>query len=168
MRASASATSAYASRHERRHHGALECLPQLDLPTLVLHATGEQLNGFDEGRFLASSIRGARLVPLDSENHIILQHESAWPVLVQEVEEFMAPDRESAPLTQTASAALALSAREREVLTLAAQGLDNDEIARSLHLSVRTVERHLQNVYLKLDVQGKSARAAAVARLLTA
>ena len=53
------------------------------------------------------------------------------------------------------------------MLTLAAEGLDNDDIARELHLSVRTVERHLQNVYVKLDVQGKSARAAAVARLLT-
>ena len=60
-----------------------------------------------------------------------------------------------------------MSPREREVLTLAAQGLDNDDIAGQLHLSVRTVERHLQNVYVKLDVQGKSARAAAVARLLT-
>ena len=60
-----------------------------------------------------------------------------------------------------------LSAREREVLTLAARGYDNDDIARELHLSIRTVERHLQNVYVKLDVQGKSARAAAVARLLT-
>jgi len=32
---------------------------------------------------------------------------------------------------------------------------------------MRTVERHLHNVYLKLGVEGKSARAAAVARLLT-
>jgi DNA-binding NarL/FixJ family response regulator len=133
------------------------------LPTLVIHATGERINGFDEGRFLATSIRGARLVPLDSENHIVLEDEPAWPVFVREVEEFLAPDRRSAPATP-----LALSAREREVLGLAARGLDNDDIARELHLSVRTVERHLQNVYVKLDVQGKSARAAAVARLLTA
>ena len=165
MRVSASATSAYASRHERRHHGASECLPRLDVPTLVLHATGEQINGFDEGRFLASSIRGARLVPLDSENHIILANEKAWPVFVREVEEFLGPDREAAAATPATT--MSLSAREREVLTLAARGYDNDDIAKALHLSVRTVERHLQNVYVKLDVQGNSARAAAVARLLT-
>ncbi len=166
QRVAASATTAYASRHERRHHGAAECLPQLDVPTLVLHATGERINGFEEGRFLASSIRGARLVSLDSENHIILEHESAWPVLVGEVEQFLRPDREAA-VAAAATTTTSLSAREREVLTLAARGYDNDDIARELHLSIRTVERHLQNVYVKLDVQGKSARAAAVARLLT-
>jgi len=60
-----------------------------------------------------------------------------------------------------------LSARELEVLRLVAAGCDNDEIAARLQLSVRTVERHLQNVYSKLGVQGRSARVAAAARLLT-
>ena len=59
-----------------------------------------------------------------------------------------------------------LTARELDVLRLAAQGQDNAAIAVSLTLSVRTVERHLHNAYLKLGVRGKSARAAAVARLM--
>ena len=50
---------------------------------------------------------------------------------------------------------------------LAAEGQDNDAIAERLTLSVRTVERHLHNIYTKLGVHGKSARAAAVSRLLT-
>ena len=58
-----------------------------------------------------------------------------------------------------------LSARELEVLRLAADGLDNDAIAAALTLSVRTVERHLQNVYGKLDLTGRNARTAAAARL---
>ena len=57
-----------------------------------------------------------------------------------------------------------LSGRELEVLELVAAGADNEQIASRLYLSVRTVERHLSNVYAKLGVSGKSARAAAAAR----
>ena len=60
-----------------------------------------------------------------------------------------------------------LSPRELEVLKLAADGYDNEAIAQLLTLSVRTVERHLHNIYAKLDVQGKAARTAAVSRFLT-
>ena len=56
-----------------------------------------------------------------------------------------------------------LSAREAEVLRLVARGLSNGEIARELVLSVRTVERHVANVYLKIDASGRTARAVATA-----
>lgn len=84
----------------------------------------------------------------------------AWPVFRDEVRSFLAPagSHEERP---------DVSDRERELLLLAAEGLDNHEIARRLTLSVRTVERHFQNVYLKLGVSGRTARAAAVARVLT-
>ena len=54
-----------------------------------------------------------------------------------------------------------LSARETEVLRLVARGLGNDDIARELVLSVRTVERHVANVYLKIGASGRTARAVA-------
>ena len=56
-----------------------------------------------------------------------------------------------------------LSAREAEVLRLVAHGLSNAEIARELVLSVRTVERHVANVYLKIGASGRTARAIATA-----
>ena len=56
-----------------------------------------------------------------------------------------------------------LTRREREILALVARGLDNREIAERLVLSVRTVERHASNIYLKIGASGPSARAAAAA-----
>jgi ATP/maltotriose-dependent transcriptional regulator MalT len=49
--------------------------------------------------------------------------------------------------------------RELEVLRLIAQGKNNEEIAEKLFLSVRTVEKHITNIYSKMGVSGKSARA---------
>jgi two-component system nitrate/nitrite response regulator NarL len=56
-----------------------------------------------------------------------------------------------------------LSPREREILTLAAEGRSGPEIARMLFLSPATVKTHLANIYDKLEV---SDRAAAVAKAL--
>jgi ATP/maltotriose-dependent transcriptional regulator MalT len=53
-----------------------------------------------------------------------------------------------------------LTAREAEVLRLIATGLSNKDIAAALHLSVKTVSRHLSNIFTKIGV---SSRAAATA-----
>jgi DNA-binding CsgD family transcriptional regulator len=45
-----------------------------------------------------------------------------------------------------------LTKRELEVLRLVADGRTNQEIARSLGISVKTVEKHLEGVYAKLGV----------------
>jgi LuxR family transcriptional regulator, maltose regulon positive regulatory protein len=56
-----------------------------------------------------------------------------------------------------------LTPREIEVLRLLAAGQSNQEISHELVLSVRTVERHISNIYAKIDATGPSARAAAAA-----
>jgi ATP/maltotriose-dependent transcriptional regulator MalT len=60
-----------------------------------------------------------------------------------------------------------LTPREREVMRLVAQGRSNDAIAAELVLSVRTVERHVENIYDKIGVSGRTARAAATAWALS-
>ncbi len=56
-----------------------------------------------------------------------------------------------------------MSARERETLSLIAEGLSAPEIGRTLHLSTATVKTHLRHIYEKLGV---SERAAAVAQAM--
>jgi len=56
-----------------------------------------------------------------------------------------------------------MSDRERETLTLIAEGLSAPQIGRALHLSTATVKTHLQHIYEKLGV---SERAAAVAEAM--
>ncbi|HEY5788499.1 MAG TPA: alpha/beta fold hydrolase [Microlunatus sp.] len=167
---SVDAETAVLSRSQRQTIDSTPRMAELDLPTLVLHSRGDQMIEFEECRALATGIRGARLVALESNNHILLADEPAWPVFLRELTAFLSPDRVLlAPAVSNggSSADLSvLSPRELDILGLAAQGLDNDAIAAELVLSVRTVERHLQNAYAKLGVQGRTARAAAVGKLL--
>jgi DNA-binding NarL/FixJ family response regulator len=48
-----------------------------------------------------------------------------------------------------------LTGREREVASLVAQGLSNDEIAGTLVLSKRTVEHHITNIFSKLGFNNR-------------
>ncbi|MDQ2698685.1 MAG: alpha/beta fold hydrolase [Actinomycetota bacterium] len=164
QRVSVSAETAVLARQQRNLADVRETAATLDVPTVVLHTRGDRMNGFDEGRRLASLIPGARLVPLESNNHIVLADELAWRAIVDECAALLV---DAAPPVSDGPGVSGLSARELDVLSLVAEGLDNHEVARRLSLSTRTVERHLQNVYTKLEVQGRSARTAAVARLLT-
>ncbi|MCX5416129.1 AAA family ATPase [Streptomyces sp. NBC_00059] len=59
---------------------------------------------------------------------------------------------------------VSLTAREREVAELVAEGLTNQAIADRLYLSPRTVETHLSRVYRKADVTSRAALAALIAR----
>jgi DNA-binding NarL/FixJ family response regulator len=168
QRRAVDAEVALLARRQRRQADATRRLASLDLPTLVLHSLGDRMNPFICARQLASEIRGARLVALESDNHILLEDEPAWPVFLREVTEFVAEDAVATPVAPATDPRDLLSGRELEVLSLAAQGHDNAAIAAQLTLSVRTVERHLQNVYEKLGLGGRSARTGAVSRLIAA
>jgi pimeloyl-ACP methyl ester carboxylesterase/DNA-binding CsgD family transcriptional regulator len=144
----------YAARDEI---DVVDVAPRVTTPTLVAHARGDRVVPVEEGRLLAARIPGARFVLLESANHILLSHEPAWGAFVAELRAFLGS--QPAPPEP-----VELSPRELEVLELVAAGLTNDAIATRLCLSVRTVERHLSNLYLKLGVSGKAGRAAAAVR----
>jgi RNA polymerase sigma factor (sigma-70 family) len=166
QRMSTSPANAVASRIARLEVDIHNELSRITAPTIVLQATGDRAMTFDNAVSVSSRIPGARLVSLESRNHILLADEPAWKVFVDEVSAFLEPERRAYDERTPGQATEELSPRERDILRLAAEGRTNEEIAAALTLSVRTVERHLSNTYSKLGLGGRVARAAAVAAYL--
>jgi pimeloyl-ACP methyl ester carboxylesterase/DNA-binding winged helix-turn-helix (wHTH) protein len=67
-----------------------ELLPEISVPTLMLQARSDQRIPFAWARRMAAAIPGARFVPLDSANHILLETEPAWEVFRTELRRFLA------------------------------------------------------------------------------
>jgi DNA-binding NarL/FixJ family response regulator len=133
-----------------------EFLPQVRCLTLVLHAREDAIVPFEEGRLVASLIPGARFVPVESRNNLLLETEPAWRQVVDAIDDFL-----SAPSARPIGALDELTAREREVLELVAQGSNNTKIADRLKISEKTVRNHVSLIFGKLGV---NSRAEAVAR----
>ncbi len=69
-----------------------DLLDQVQAPTLVMHARDDVVHPIDQGRQLASGIRDARFVMLDSANHIQLPQQAVFEKMLTEVEGFLASD----------------------------------------------------------------------------
>lgn len=59
-------------------------------PTLVLHVREDAIVPFEEGRRMAATIPGAKLVALEGRNHLILEDEPAYPRFLEEIRTFLA------------------------------------------------------------------------------
>ena len=66
-------------------------LSQVKVPTLVMHARHDARVPFESGRRMAAGIPGARFVPLESENHLMLESEPALERFLQELKAFIEP-----------------------------------------------------------------------------
>ena len=124
-------------------------LPQVTRPTLVLHTRGDMCAPFDEGRFLASSIPGARLVPLETRSHVPTYGEPSFDRVIEEIEAFVEPDTSAAAFPD-------LTRRERQILEHIARGLDNAQIAAHLELSEKTVRNNITAIFDKMGVENRS------------
>jgi DNA-binding CsgD family transcriptional regulator len=146
----------------------IDCLYNVDVrdsatcircPTLLLHAKGDQRVPFEEGRLLASLIPGARLVPLDTANHVLLEGEPAFVRFFAELRAFLPPSAGAEDRRRLGE----LTGREAEILDCIARGLDNSGIAAQLGLSEKTVRNHITHVFDKLGVENR-AQAIVLAR----
>jgi class 3 adenylate cyclase/pimeloyl-ACP methyl ester carboxylesterase len=67
-------------------------LSQVKVPTLVMHARHDARVPFESGRRLAAGIPGARFVPLESRNHVMLEGEPALERFLEELRSFLGDD----------------------------------------------------------------------------
>jgi pimeloyl-ACP methyl ester carboxylesterase len=124
-----------------------DLLPRVACPTLVLHAEGDFVVPVELGRALAAAIPGAIFESLPTRNHVPVADEPAFERFLDRVAGFV-----GAPAVP---ASLHLTARDRELLTLVARGLDNLQIAAQLGLAEKTVRNALSRLYGVLAVEGR-------------
>jgi len=66
-----------------------DLLPQVTTPTMVFHARGDQAIPFAAGECLAANIPGATFIPLESNNHILLESDKAWSEFASATRDFL-------------------------------------------------------------------------------
>ncbi|HYU81416.1 MAG TPA: alpha/beta hydrolase [Candidatus Polarisedimenticolia bacterium] len=95
QRMSTSPANAVASRIARQQVDIHTELHRITAPTIVLQAVGDRSTTFDNAVTVSSLIPDARLVSLESRNHILLADEPAWSVFIGEVKAFLEPERDA-------------------------------------------------------------------------
>lgn len=119
-------------------------LSKIRCPTLVIHPMDDAMWRLEHAQRLAAAIPSAVFMPVQGSFHHIAFGDPE-PVL-RAIVEFMG----------VAVGPAGLSRREVEVLRLLAEGRSNREIGAELVLSVRTVERHVTNIYRKIDAHNRA------------
>ena len=66
------------------------------------------------------------------------------------------PEQPSLRVNKSAAQSFGLTSREVEIVTAVAKGLTNTQVGDALHISVYTVEKHLQNIFQKLDTRKRT------------
>jgi pimeloyl-ACP methyl ester carboxylesterase/DNA-binding CsgD family transcriptional regulator len=130
-------------------------------PVLVLHRQAATVITLDISRSLASSFPNGRLevLPGASASLFFEQTDAVVDRLISfTLDPGATPAHPSTapPATPSMATRDALSPREREILGLVAAGDSNGQIAAQLDLSINTVERHVSNVYRKIDARGRA------------
>jgi pimeloyl-ACP methyl ester carboxylesterase/DNA-binding CsgD family transcriptional regulator len=133
-------------------------------PALVLHRADATVIPFELSAELARALPAGRLEILPGSSASLL-FEGADQVVARLVAFVRDPRAqpaiaglggEGADAATAATAGMALSPRETEVLRLIADGESNGQIAARLGISINTVERHVSNLYRKIEARGRA------------
>ncbi len=136
---------------ERGNVDIRAALPRVRVPTLVIHATDDHIAPVAQGRYIAGHIPGAEFVALDSRNHVLLEHESAWSRFQSAVLEFTGQSTNA----RSEENAESLTAREQQLMALLRAGRSNAQIAFELGIAEKTVRNHFSSLFRKLGVRSR-------------
>ncbi len=153
QRAACDAETAAALLEEIYRTDVRACLGLVRAPTVVVHRRSDRAIPYELGRRVASGIADATLVPVNGSAHLPWFGDSRR--VARALRTGLAPEGEPATVSE-----VVLSAREREVLALVAEGMTERGIAEQLTVSPHTVHRHMANIRAKL---GRGSGASAVA-----
>ncbi len=128
-------------------------LRSLGAPTLVIHRRDDAWFAPDHGRLIARAIPRARYLELPGADHVPYLGETGpiFAAIRSFLDEMLVleggrrADDDPSPLT----------ARQAEILELVGRGLSDKEVARATGLSVRTVQKHLEDTYRRLGVANR-------------
>ena len=129
-------------------------------PVLVLHRADAQVVPLEVSAELAGALPGGRLAVLPGSSAGLFFE--ATELVIDRIVAFVRDplaEPTAVPATERSRPVRGsggLSPRETEVLRLLAGGDTNGQIAASLGLSINTVERHVVNVYRKIDARGRA------------
>lgn len=131
-----------------------DVLPEIRAATLVAHNRDDQTIPATAGEEIAALVPGAALHLFEGNEHDPFIRDSGS--VVEAILAFVdgrpvVPARRPAPPPEPD-----LTRRELEVLRLVASGSTNEQIAAHLDIAVKTVERHVTNVYRKLGAGGRA------------
>jgi DNA-binding NarL/FixJ family response regulator len=132
-----------------------ELLPSVRTPTLVVHRQSDRQMPPEVSAALAAALPAGLLVQPPGDRPALFLED--LPSDVELVARFVTDGTVLEPAAAVAPADRSgLTPRELEVLRLLAGGGSNAGIARALHITEHTVERHVANLYRKIGARGRA------------
>ena len=162
QREAASARSAVDALAQCYEIDVADLLPQVAVPTLVLHRRDDRAIPYRAGRELAARIPGARLVSLPGRSHFPYVGDAA--AVVRAVLEFLGSAPVAPPSEPAGRRPGELTARQLQVAALVAEGMTSRQIAERLGIEERSAEGHVERIRLRLGVTSRAQVAAWWAR----
>ena len=142
-----------------------DILPSVKAETLVLHRRGLSQFPMEVSRSLAMDLPRGHLVVLEGSQALwfVEDTEGIVKLLLDFFCDGVVPNETSTSSAEALPASSrqgvpvgTLSRREIEVLRLLAAGGSNAQIARRLGISAYTIERHVVNIYRKIEARGRA------------